>query len=373
MIDALIADFYAAAAGRIDWKKPFDDLASQMDLWAVQVIGVNKQTGGLIFSSEGGRASAESALDYIREFHTSNPRIEPLLATTTDQWMHCHEHFDEDYVSKNAFFQDFLIPYGGRYLSATKLIENEDVMFLFGAMRGHRSQPLGASDMPSLMSVKHHLTEAFKNLMALRKAYSELSIAQNLLSQFNYPMVLLDQTRGLLLKNAAASELLAAGSVITERSGILVCRDKESDAALTEAVHALACEGTASPAPARQVVKLKKADGSPYLAFVSRLLPEQTMGAFGNMACALVVFHDPVGSSTTFNPFIVGECFHLTPAEARVAVAIAQGSSAKEIAQETGAALPTVRSHLQRVMEKTGVTRQADLIRVLMAIPSRVA
>jgi DNA-binding CsgD family transcriptional regulator len=93
------------------------------------------------------------------------------------------------------------------------------------------------------------------------------------------------------------------------------------------------------------------------------------MGAFGHTSRALVVQHVPNASQYVIDPFIVAECFDPTPAEARVAVCIAGGANAKEIAQQQAIAVATVRTHIQRIMDKTGADRQTDLIRVLMALP----
>ena len=48
---------------------------------------------------------------------------------------------------------------------------------------------------------------------------------------------------------------------------------------------------------------------------------------------------------------------------------IAAGSNAKRIAQRTGVALSTVRTHIKRLMHKTGVDRQGDLVRLLLTLP----
>jgi len=56
----------------------------------------------------------------------------------------------------------------------------------------------------------------------------------------------------------------------------------------------------------------------------------------------------------------------LTPAEARVAVRMARGSSTARVARELGVSLETVRTHLKRIYAKLGTTRQADLVRILL-------
>ena len=54
--------------------------------------------------------------------------------------------------------------------------------------------------------------------------------------------------------------------------------------------------------------------------------------------------------------------YNLTPAEARVFELIVEGKTPADISQQLGVTLPTVRTHLSRVFEKTGCTRQTELI-----------
>ena len=60
--------------------------------------------------------------------------------------------------------------------------------------------------------------------------------------------------------------------------------------------------------------------------------------------------------------------FGLTPAEARVATAIFDGMSMREAADALQVAHNTVRVQLARVYEKTGVTRQAELVKMMMRL-----
>ncbi len=370
--ESLISNLYAAANGRSEWGTALSALADHLDLWTVQLLGVSKKNGHLIFSTHGGRASPQTALDYFRSYNAIDPRIVPALTKPMGEWMHCHDLFDESYVAESNFYQDFLIPHGGRYVSATRLIDNDEVGFIFALMRGQGSQPLGQRDMVQLERFRHHMKEALENLLHLRETYAELGMARELLGQFSYPMFLVDETRGIWHRNKAAEDLLMRGHVVSEQRGFLTCHDKASDHALTEAIHALqlssAPNGTGL---GKKAIQIKPSNGLPHLAFISAVRPAQTMGAFGHTDLALVVLHDPAASQRSIDPFILSECFDLTPAEARVAVQIAGGANAKEIAKTQSVALPTVRTHIQRIMDKTGVDRQTDLVRVLMALPVR--
>jgi DNA-binding CsgD family transcriptional regulator len=58
-------------------------------------------------------------------------------------------------------------------------------------------------------------------------------------------------------------------------------------------------------------------------------------------------------------------CYDLTSAEARVAAAVAAGRTIDEIADASAVSRETVRTHLKRVLSKTGTTRQGELAAML--------
>ncbi|WP_428825130.1 helix-turn-helix transcriptional regulator [Azonexus sp. IMCC34842] len=63
------------------------------------------------------------------------------------------------------------------------------------------------------------------------------------------------------------------------------------------------------------------------------------------------------------------DLFGLSAAEARLARAICHGDSVEEYAREQGLRLPTVRTQLSSIFNKTGTTRQATLVRLIAGIP----
>lgn len=61
--------------------------------------------------------------------------------------------------------------------------------------------------------------------------------------------------------------------------------------------------------------------------------------------------------------------FGLSAAEARLARAICHGASVEEYARDQGLRLPTVRTQLSSIFNKTGTERQATLVRLIAGIP----
>ena len=63
------------------------------------------------------------------------------------------------------------------------------------------------------------------------------------------------------------------------------------------------------------------------------------------------------------------ELFGLTAAEARLARALTTGESLDEYAVAQGVKMPTLRTQLSSIFQKTRTARQATLVALIMAIP----
>lgn len=77
------------------------------------------------------------------------------------------------------------------------------------------------------------------------------------------------------------------------------------------------------------------------------------------------------GGQNELVPFKALEAlFQLTPMESRVAWAFAQGRRAEEVAQEFNVSITTVAFHKRNIFQKTQTNRQADLVAMLLTLPT---
>ena len=70
------------------------------------------------------------------------------------------------------------------------------------------------------------------------------------------------------------------------------------------------------------------------------------------------------------DPEMIGDVLGLTAAESRVAVLLAKGRSVRDIARELDRSEHTVRWTLKKMLSKTNSTRQADLVRLVIQLPT---
>jgi DNA-binding CsgD family transcriptional regulator len=93
--------------------------------------------------------------------------------------------------------------------------------------------------------------------------------------------------------------------------------------------------------------------------------------SLSSVPVAVLLINDPERQSVP-SAATVGKLFDLTEAEARLALALAEGQRIEEAAISLGITLSSARTYLKRVFGKAGVTRQAELVRLILAAPTLV-
>jgi DNA-binding NarL/FixJ family response regulator len=115
--------------------------------------------------------------------------------------------------------------------------------------------------------------------------------------------------------------------------------------------------------PGRLRVQLPRPSG---LLALDVLVQPLTPGAHGAAVAALFIT-DPDSTPSLTNQ-ILAERFGLTPMEAKVANALAQGLSVKAIAEACRLSTQTTRWYVKQVLAKTGTSRQAEVVCLLLSL-----
>ena len=366
--EALIAQLYSAASGRIPWEEPLTALCQMMDTFAIQLMAVDRKTGGLLFSHVVGKSTPLDHLAYIRTYNRIDPRLPILLSLPDTGWAHCRDHISDEVVATHPFYQEFLIPIGGRYVSGTKLVHDESVTILIGVHRGNGSNPLNAKEIDFLEALRFHFVQALENYRYLVAKHYALSMGFAILDGLHQPTLLIDASKSIHYANLAAKELLESKKYICEYRGTLACLNVDDNNELVTEVLEMSGNTIDLPQSNRRYMRLRGASiTSPVGVCLSPLRPREVMGAFGNVPLLMVVVHEATNHAKP-DPFMLAEVFDLTPAEVQVAIAIAEGLSIEEIAQRRRVAIGTIREQLKAVFSKTQTSRQSDLVRRLIAL-----
>lgn len=369
--DAIVTSIYRAGSGVEPWLNPLKEIAAVFDAWSVQLLGVDKRTGVMSFSFEAGSAPPEAPVDYLRHYHRIDPRLSKHLPLPVGSWMACEEHFDAAFVERDPFYQNYLIPYGARYLYGTKLLDTESATVLIGHLGKVNNPPLSAAEKAAFARLTSHIAEAFDIHKYLAASAGQQSVGLELLEKMRQPIILISNERRITYKNRVAAKLIDRRDLLFVQDDVLTCQDADCDLDLTIAIRELGLvpittHGAAVVPRERCSLRLKRKDGRMVSSTLLALRPETTMGSFGRVPQALFTLFEP-GAAVEIDSFLLGTTFDLTPAEARLAAKIVNGLSPDDCARELGVKISTVRSQLMAIYGKTGATGQADLVRLVLS------
>ena len=178
--------------------------------------------------------------------------------------------------------------------------------------------------------------------------------------------------RGVILEtNARAREILRRGEGLSDRDGVLSGTVAADDVRLGKLL-ADALPGRGRQ-PSSGSMTVERSLLLPRLVVHVNPLPARALDFGARNAVALVLLVDP-GARAAIDADLVAATFRLTRAESQVAAALAEGNTVREIATATFRAESSVRWLVKQIHAKLGISRQADLVRLVLSahhVPKR--
>lgn len=243
---------------------------------------------------------------------------------------------------------------------------------MVGSLTCGRHRAAGAvaeTELGLLRLIAPHVRRAVAISKLLELKTIEASTFASALEVLAVGVFLVDEHLGIVHANAAAAAVLATQDPIRSRQGRLTLSTTATHAALQTAVSLsarreseLGCRGIGIP--------VRHRDGT---AAVMHVLPLRagTIRPGLTQRATAAVFIAPAVSPLRLPADALALLYDLTPAESRIFELIAEGRTSTDIAVMLGIAPSTVKTHLLRVFDKTGCSRQAELVKLAasMSLP----
>ena len=175
-------------------------------------------------------------------------------------------------------------------------------------------------------------------------------------------LICLDCRGAVVEYNARGRDVLLADGGLRERNGRLVARRLQDAEAFEDLLAAALGEPGDPPRPLVAVLGAWP-DQRPLTAWVK---PVAASPGCDPRIAVLVVVVDP-WQPTPVNPDQIARSLGLTPAESRVAAALAEGQTVADIARATNRKPESVRQLVKQALSKTWCSRQAELVRVVLS------
>ena len=258
---------------------------------------------------------------------------------------------------------------------------------LLGTLDIARSGPQGAFTPRTLVTLRRlypHLARALRLMQAVARQQAAGQGFLAVLDALPQAVLLLAHTGRVVHCNTRGRALLQSGDGLQLRQSRLVATHDPTNPRLQQALAravgigqtlgTTAAHPTGTPATAlAQALPVPRTSGeTPYALLATPLRLPQGAGLATEGAVAAAVIED---SSTPqpLNPDLLRVLFGLTPAEARIAVALTQGLAPRDIAARSATSPFTVRTQVRSVLEKLQVHHQSDVVRRVLSSPAVLA
>jgi len=211
-----------------------------------------------------------------------------------------------------------------------------------------------------------HLQRAARIAQQIEDSKVMLTSFSNVLEQSPTGVLLLDRDGEVMFANRAASNMARMGDSFVLRGKRIEALHRDHDAALQLLIAGAAGRLDRSDAPRGGATRLPRTSGRPdYAVAAAPLAGQSPLIESGPVAFLLIT--DP--DTTSARP-LISQFFGLSAAETRLAERLMLGESPEEAAAALNIKVSTARWHLASLYRKTGTHRQAQLVRLLMSLPT---
>jgi DNA-binding CsgD family transcriptional regulator len=198
----------------------------------------------------------------------------------------------------------------------------------------------------------------------LQSSELERQVYAGLMDRLQVGIVILDEAGCPVCITPTARDLLEQADGLRLSAGRVHAVGTNQDRDLQQAIRDAVAQARLGAGSTGRALSLSRPSGLRDLGVVIQGLP--SAGGAHPSPCAIAMFiRDPERSVAVENEAL-RNLFGLTPAEAEVARKLTEGLSLEQAAQALHISRNTARAHLRSIFSKSGITRQSDLVRILL-------
>lgn len=363
--DRLVGLIYESSLDPSLWRDTMNELSRQVGADTFHFLGWDSKNQVPTF----GVTSLDSWNDAIALYNSHyckvDPRLELTLKVGPGAVIACHHYFDDRFVSKDEFYQDFLLSFGLRYMLGGCLTHRERADANLALLRDPKHGPFEAEHESLLARLMPHFNRSLRLMDHAQKAIMTGDLATAGQNAASLAVIAVNHAGQLLYCNHIGEALLRAAKVLRINNGVLACANGIQQKGWAEILAAIVKTGR----PANLLLNTSTRPDERYSVTLTSLPKRGAFSLTGEpdgVLCLVV----PLDQRRMATAGQLMQLFGLSAAEARLARALTAGDTLEIYAAESDLKLSTVKSQLRSVFEKTGTDRQAALVRLIVGIPA---
>ena len=359
--DATLDDAYWPAASAL-----INDAcgAKGMGLWISEGFGHDaKVLFGRLFYRD--QRHPELEREYIEIYHPHDERVPRVRQLPDSRVVHVADLFTEQELKTSPIYNEWLPRSSGQNSLQVRLDGPQGSRISVGFCDPTDPGNWWSSQFEMIQRLLPHIRQFVYVRQALANAEAMGVSHTELLANKRVGVIHLDRRGTIAVANDRARDILRRSDGLSDQGGLLRAWLPADDASLKQllarALPTLYVEAVSGS------MMIRRSPGLPRLALHVNPVTVRQMDFGARSVGALVLIVDP-GSQSSIDPDLVASALGLTPSESRVAVSLAEGTSVRDIAATTGRQESSIRWHVKRIYRKLGISRQPDLVRLVLSI-----
>lgn len=290
----------------------------------------------------------------------------PMRRLPPDQ-VHCmDELMSREEWESSSFYRNYSEPNGVYHIMGANISTGRAGVLGLRITRGRHQQPFSEGDRRMCQRLLPHLRRSLKVHNQLGRSESLGNLYAEAVNRLAIASLVLDESGHVLQLNDVARQLLAQADGLKLVGSRLEASYPSDNRELHRLIRsAVALRDSPQARQAREALSVARPSGEVSLGIVVEPIAGAEWAEGRGQPAAMLYIRDAVSKSQVDNR-VARELFNFTPAETALSLQLANGLSLEEAAEQLDITRNTARAHLRAIFSKTGVRRQAELVRLML-------
>lgn len=373
--DNLIGLIYEGALEAQPWQSALPALREAFDAQVVSLIlrPPSENDEGVILNCvrpELPQQSAEHAIADPSDWQVSAYReqffsLDPFINLPLNTVITLSDVLPDKALMDSDYYLHYLKPIDLFRILGVDTAEPGGMLARLRVSRRHSESPFRKKERSLLQALTPHLCRAIEIYAKLNRIASERDVYAGAVNQLSMASIILDEKGRILSTNATAQALLETGNGLGVRNDHLFIEGRDINKELQQSLDIIIRAQQRGETSVVRALRVPRSQGRSDLGLVIKPAPASQWSEGQSSPSAAVFISDPDLPESTSGQMLC-ELFALTPAESILATALARGLSLAEASTAQNISQHTARAQLKSIFAKTGVSRQAELVRLVL-------